>query len=152
MPDTVIDTCCLTNISAAGNLAAVLSHTGLTWHVPPAVAAEAVFVRVRQADGRIVKQHFDLKPFLATKALRDVELAEGEETALYVDLAADLSDGEAMALAIASCRGWKIVTDDRKARRRAGELGTEVITTPQIMRLWADNSECDEGVIRAAPS
>ena len=41
-------------------------------------------------------------------------------------------------------------TDDRKARRRAVELGVRIITTPQIMRLWADNSGNDRGAIRTA--
>lgn len=150
MSDTVIDTCCLTNVSAAGNLPAMLSHTGLIWHVPPAVVAEAIFIRAKDADGRLVKQRVDLNPFFAAKVLLSTALAEGEETALYVALAADLSDGEAMALAIATCRGWRIATDDRKARRRAEELGTEIITTPQIMRLWAENSGSDKGVVRTA--
>ena len=150
MSDIVLDTCCLTNISAAGDLAAVLPHTGMTWHVPPAVVAEAIFIRAKDADGRMVKQQVDLRPVFAKRVLLSTALAEGAETALYVDLAADLSDGEAMALAIAHCRGWRIATDDRKARRRAAELGTETITTPQIMRLWAENSGCDGGEVRTA--
>jgi predicted nucleic acid-binding protein len=150
MSDAVIDTCCLTNVAACGELPAVLSHTGFIWHVPPAVAAETIFVRAKDSNGRIVKQQVDLEPFYQTKVLLSAALAAGEETALYVDLAADLSDGEAMALAIASCRGWKMATDDRKARRRAMELGTEIITTPQIMRLWTANAHPDEGAVRTA--
>jgi predicted nucleic acid-binding protein len=57
---------------------------------------------------------------------------------LYVDLAARLDDGEAMALAIAKARRWWLSTDDCKARRLAGDLGVKVLTTPEILKRWAD--------------
>jgi predicted nucleic acid-binding protein len=137
MSHVVIDTCCLTNITATGNAAEILSSSGLTWHVPPAVAAEVIFIRARAADGSLQRQEVDLGPLLQSAALLRTDLNSGEEIDLYVALAADLADGEAMALSIATCRGWVIATDDRKARGLAAGLGTQTITTPEIMRLWA---------------
>jgi predicted nucleic acid-binding protein len=51
---------------------------------------------------------------------------------------AALDDGEAMALAIARTRGWQLATDDRKAIRLAGEAAVPVLTTPGVMKRWAD--------------
>jgi hypothetical protein len=60
------------------------------------------------------------------------------ELAAYVAFAAELDDGEAMALAIARCRGWQLATDERKAIRLAGEVGVPVLTTPAVLKRWVD--------------
>ena len=57
---------------------------------------------------------------------------------MYVDLATQIDDGEAMALAIAKSRSWAVSTDDRKAKRIADELSVKVLTTPEIVKRWAD--------------
>jgi predicted nucleic acid-binding protein len=68
----------------------------------------------------------------------------------YVEFAADLDDGEAMALAIARARAWLLATDDRKARRRAVESGVSIVTTPELMKRWADSSRVPAEEIRSA--
>jgi len=45
---------------------------------------------------------------------------------------------------MAKQRGWKLATDDRKARRLAGDMDVSVLTTPEIMRKWSE-------VIRSSP-
>ena len=42
-----------------------------------------------------------------------------------------------MGLAIAKCRGWSVLTDDKKARRIAKEFGIPVLATPEVMKQWA---------------
>jgi predicted nucleic acid-binding protein len=42
-----------------------------------------------------------------------------------------------MGLAIARCRRWSVLTDERKVRRIAKELGVPVLGTPEIVRQWA---------------
>ena len=42
-----------------------------------------------------------------------------------------------MGLAIAKCRGWSVLTDDKKARRIAKELGVPVLATTEVMKQWA---------------
>jgi hypothetical protein len=42
-----------------------------------------------------------------------------------------------MGLSIAKCRGWSVLTDDKKARRIAKELGVQVLATPEVMKQWA---------------
>jgi predicted nucleic acid-binding protein len=65
---------------------------------------------------------------------------EGDaETELYVELAARIGDdGESMGLAIAKCRGWSVLTDDKKARHIAKELGVDVLGTPEVMKQWSE--------------
>ena len=150
MQDAVIDTCCLTNVCTAADLRQIVPFTGLAWYLPPAVVKEAVYIRVRGDDGVLKSQEILLGPYLREGVLTECALGEGEETALFVELAADLADGEAMSLAIAACRGWILASDDRKARRRAAALGTRLISTPEIMRNWAVTKQVASGEIHDA--
>jgi predicted nucleic acid-binding protein len=147
MKDSIIDTCCLTNIATAGKLEEVVPQTAMIWHVPSAVAHEAIFIRKKDAAGTVFRQELDLSPLFASGILQPCPLAGGAETELYVGLAADLADGEAMGLAMASSRGWLLATDDRKARRVAEELGVQLICTPQIVRRWVDAAQPDPAVV-----
>ena len=70
--------------------------------------------------------------------------ADDVEHALYVNLAMRLDDGEAMALAIAKNRGWKVATDDRKARNTAASIGVAVVTTPELLEHWATRTHCSD--------
>jgi predicted nucleic acid-binding protein len=58
----------------------------------------------------------------------------------YVTFSASIDDGEAMSLAIARVRGYSLVTDDRKARQFAMNLGVEVYGTTDILRHWAEEN------------
>jgi predicted nucleic acid-binding protein len=136
--DGVIDTCCLINLLAVGELRDWLPVLGLRWHVPSAVMGEALFLRATDEAGKQVKEAVDLRPLVADGVLSVCDLVSTEELALYVRLAAELDDGEAMALALAKCRKWLLATDDRKGRRLAAELAVPVLTTPELMKRWAD--------------
>lgn len=140
MSDGVIDSCCLINLRAVGDLTDVLPHLGLSWHVPPAVETEALFLRTIAADGSRGREPIDLQPSISAGILRLCRLQPGTETELYVELAAELHDGEAMSLAIASCRNWLLATDDKLAIRRAGDLGVPLVGTPELIHRWADAS------------
>ena len=72
------------------------------------------------------------------------------EVDIYIDLARELDDGEAMGLAIAHCRGWRLATDDTLARDKAATLGVEVVTTPELVRLWASSTKARSPQIRRA--
>ena len=79
----------------------------------------------------------EARPYRDEGLLTRVDVRGADEVALYVRLASDLDDGEAMALAIAKQRGWTLATDDRKAKRFARDLGIPVVTTPELMERWA---------------
>ena len=149
MPDAVTDACCAINLFAAGRGDAVWTAGGFTWHVPSQVASESLFIRKPDPDdaARLIPEPIDLRPLIDRKILYPCDLAVGLETALFVELAADLDDGEAAALAISQARGWVLATDDRKARREAANIGVPVVTTPELMKTWADATGAAEADI-----
>jgi len=148
--DGIIDTCCLINLCAVGGLSDWLPALGLLWHVPSAVMDEAIFLRRTQEAGKPRKEEVDLRPLVADGTLRVCDIESAEELALYVRLASELDDGEAMAMALARCRNWLLATDDRKARRLASDLAVAVLTTPELMKRWADAASPAPGKLAAA--
>jgi predicted nucleic acid-binding protein len=134
------------NLYAAGELRRRLSLFGCRWYLPTVVVAEALYVHIEQADGTIEKSPIDLQSFVDDGTLLSCTAESAEELELYVDLATGIGDGEAMALAIAKSRGWTLLTDDRKARRIADGLAIGVLTTPELIKRWADSTilSCDE--------
>lgn len=150
MDDVVVDACCLINLCAAGELRQRLAFVGGKWYVPTAVFAEALYLHIDQADGTIDRTPIDLQSFVDDGILLSCTAAAGSELELYVDLATRLDDGEAMALAIAKTRDWTFSTDDRKAKRIAAELSVTVLTTPEIMKRWADSATPSADELREA--
>lgn len=138
MSDGVIDSCCLINLCAVGQLGDVLPPLGLAWHIPPPVEAETLFLRTREADGSSGREAVDLQPSIDAGVLQICVAQPGDEIDLYVELAGVLDDAEAMTLAIAKCRKWVLATDDRLAIRYATDLDVTLITTPELMKKWAE--------------
>jgi predicted nucleic acid-binding protein len=136
--DVVLDTCCLVNLAAIDGTLDCLASLTLIWHVPTAVQTEGIFIRAA-ADSREV-QRIDLTPSITKGAVQICTPANDAEHALYVEFALSLGDGEAMALAIAKTRGWKVATDDRKARNKADAVGVSVVTTPELVQRWASET------------
>ena len=80
----------------------------------------------------------DLAPAFTDGVLKRCDCDGNDEVALYIELAARIGDdGESMGLAIAKCRGWSVLTDDKKARRIAKELDVSVMATPEVIKQWA---------------
>jgi hypothetical protein len=160
MPDTVVlDACCLINLAAAGALETWLSDLALKWVLPEAVLGEALLLRassgqpaaVADADpSEPVPEPITLAPHIASGLLTVIRPETDAELAAYVAFARELDDGEAMALAIAECRGWRLATDDRKAMRLAGAAGVSVLTTSMIVKQWADQRSPTATEIRVA--
>lgn len=150
MSDAVVDACCLINLYAAGDFRRFLKTVGYAWHVPTAVMSEALFIRVKDESGEERPQPIELTPLVEDGQISVCAITGGDETDLYVRLSAVLDDGEAMALAIARQREWTLATDDAKAQRYAGQLEVTVVTTPELMRRWADANKVDAREVRAA--
>lgn len=141
MPAVILDACGTLNLYASGQFVPILSVLQYDWHIPLAVEREALHCRQPDPNDpeKLIKVSINLVPALISGILKPCNCENDEETALYVELAAKIGDdGESMGLAIAKCRGWTVMTDDKKARRIAGELGIEVIGTPQVMKKWAE--------------
>jgi hypothetical protein len=163
MQDVVVDTCCLLNLCAAGKVlapaapsppprrkiirpgkpvAAKKAALDLALHVPAKVKEEARYLLQPDAEDRtrLVKADLDLTPLFDAGLLRPCDLQGEKEMELFVKLAAKLDDGEAVCFAIALNRGWLLASDDRPTERLAKGQGLTLITTPELVKRWADNS------------
>jgi len=149
MLDTIVDSCCVINLYAAGNLLTLLPPLGLRLQVPEKVLEESL--NVRQPDpaaaAKLVQRAVDLAPAFQAGLLHRCDLEAEEELNLFIQVATTLDDGEAACMAIAKSRGWRLATDDRKGRREAGNLGVSVVTTPELVKAWADATEADEAAV-----
>jgi predicted nucleic acid-binding protein len=141
----IIDACCTINLYAAGNLLTLLPALGGEWYVQERVVTETRYIRRADPDdeSKLIREPIDLRPALDAGVLRSCTATE-DELALFVELAVPLGDGEAMCLAIAQSRGWTLATDDRKARRIATERGVSVLSTPQLLRQWAEATTAED--------
>lgn len=175
MHDVALDACCLINLCAAGKILVAESSSapprrrgrggaraspkagsglGLNLHVPSRVAEETLYILQPDPDdaNRLVRSPIDLAHYTAAGLLQPCDLEGQEEIALFVQMAGQLGDGEAACFAIAAKRGWALATDDRRARRFADESSLTVITTPELVKLWAKNTRANDreiaGVLR----
>lgn len=138
MSGAIIDACCFINLYATRDVRGFLSALKFSWHVSTLTLSEAIFVRASNSQGNETKEAVDAQPYIDEGLISLVDLASDDEVEMFVRLAAELDDGEAMALAIAKQRSWMLATDDRKAKRFAINLGVAVITTPELVRRWVE--------------
>lgn len=130
----VLDTCCFINFYASGQAAGLLKAVAGTVAIPEAVKREALYLAPLHPDEKPTP--IDINSVIAELKLSVVSPASQGELALYVELAGELDDGEAMGLAIAKERGLTLMTDERKARKKAAALGVEVLTTCDVVAAW----------------
>ena len=141
MADEIVDACCIINLySATDGFCSLLQAMAGVFHVPRIVVEECLYVcRPHEEDERkTAREEIDLSPAVDDRLVQLCDLRGPEENALFVRFAADLDDGEAACLAIARARTWTVATDDRKAQRLARESGIAVVTTPELIKRWAD--------------
>lgn len=128
----LVDTCTLINLQASGEPDLLLRALSKVCMVCDVVSRESIYLRAEQSDSPA--ERITLDPLLQVGSLHLCETETPEEESLYVALAADLDDGEALSLAISSVRGFGLATDDRKARRIAAEMGSvPLFSTAEIL-------------------
>lgn len=137
------------NLFAAGDIPKRLRVIGGEWYIPSAVIAEALYIH-EKVDNEIKKTELDIQSLIDADVLARCTTDSEAEIDLYVDFATQVDDDEAMALAIAQCRSWTVATDDRVALRLAQENGSAVLTTPDLMKQWADRSLCSTAELKDA--
>ena len=150
----VIDACCLIDLLASGQAEAILRATGHAWHLPSSVQAEVQYVRQHDPDkpGSYRNVPVDLTPFVTSGVLTLCQPDDAQEQAQYVHYATLFrSDGEAMCLALAECRGWIVATDDRRAIQVAQKAGLSVVSCPELVKAWADATRPDRHEPRSSP-
>lgn len=140
--EALLDTCCIINLCAIQRSPVRLfAEFPFSWKIAKAVAQEEVSVRPHATAARHERLKIDLNPCFEAGVFDLCEPKTLQETALYVELAAEIDDAEAMSLAIASSRGWSLATDDMPARVAAARLKVKTFCTPQLLRMWADRNK-----------
>ncbi len=141
MPAVILDACGTLNLYASGQFVPILTALRNEWYLPAAVEKESQQYRQPDPDNpeKLIVLPIDLLPAINAGILTRCDCDSDEETELYVQLAARIGDdGESMGLAIAKCRGWSVLTDDKKARRIATELGVGVLATTEVIKQWSE--------------
>jgi len=145
----ILDACVLINILASGRAQEILTGSEYKFGICTVVSKESIYLRA--ADPNAPPDTVELDPFVKSKCLTVYALSGDKEQTLYVDYAADLDDGEAMALALAFSRGLTVATDDRKARRifleDTGDV-TRLLSTPQILKRWSPRAGLTAGELK----
>ena len=118
-------------------------------HLPDKVKREAKYVLQPDEEdkSRLVKAEIDLDVLIKVGVLHECALEGEEETDLFVQMAVKLDDGEAACFAIAKSRGWLLATDERPTERLAKQHGVPIITTPELVKHWADKSQAGEELV-----
>lgn len=128
-----IDTCTLLNLLASGNPDRLISALCPQCMISEAVLKESLYLRA--VDRSLPPERVDLTRLLDSGVLKICSAENPEEEALYVDLATQLDDGEALSLALSISRKFGLATDDRKATRIAKEMGiVRIYGTPEIIQ------------------
>jgi predicted nucleic acid-binding protein len=164
MQDVALDACCLINLYAAGRIIAAEAPRSVprrkiasskaaklpldfTLHLPAKVKEEVRYVLQpdEEDESKLVKTDIDLTPLIQAGFLHECDLEGADETELFVQMATKLDDGEAACFAIAKNRGWLLATDERPTENLAKKHGVSIITTPELVKHWADKIKADEG-------
>lgn len=141
MPAVILDACGAVNLYASGNFIAILEVLEHEWYLPAAVESESQSYRQPDPSDpeKLIVMLIDFSAAFAKGVLQRCDCQSEQEQELYVELASRIGDdGESMGLALAKCRGWSVLTDDKKARKLASELGVAVFTTTEIVKQWSD--------------
>jgi predicted nucleic acid-binding protein len=145
----VLDTSVALNLLATGAGLAALESLEVWSFVCSAVVDETIYIRGDHPTE--AHEAVSINPWLRSGTVKIVDPASPEEEKLYVQFAADLDDGEAMSLAICRARGYAFATDDRKARRIAGQLAgprVPLLSTSQIVHRWAARTGATPGELK----
>ncbi|MFX9077339.1 hypothetical protein ABTN32_19985, partial [Acinetobacter baumannii] len=94
-----LDTCCFINFYASGQAAALLNAVAGPVAIPEALKRESLYLAAPHPDEKPTP--INIEAVISELKLAVVAPANDRELGLYVELAADLDDGEAMGLALA---------------------------------------------------
>ena len=151
-PPTIwmLDACCALNLLASGHFEAILrtpvGGRALVYTIAEVAAREAASLR-RGGTGEDAEERepVDWAAIYGSGLVRQESLRTDEEIDAFVSLASNIGDGEAMTLAIASARGYGVITDDRKALRFLGTVPH--LGTLDLLHNWSQTAEVDASTL-----
>lgn len=139
-PLAPLDACCLLNLCATPRLEEILRSLPFRTAAADRAAAEVRYLR-RGGAGPDAEERdpIDLQPLIGDGLLTILHVESEREAARFVQLAAELDDGEAVTFALAIERGLAVATDDRKALRVFERYAPHLprYTTAGLLHHWA---------------
>lgn len=135
---TLLDACSIINVVASRHQSDILAHDG-PYALCDIVSREALYVR-RGGDGEDSRdpEPIDVGSLIAQDLLTVITSTDDDELSMFIDLAQELDDGEAMTAAIAIHRGMTVVSDDKKATRVLGTAGVTVTSSLHLVKAWVE--------------
>jgi predicted nucleic acid-binding protein len=123
----LINNTVLSNLAAADCLAYLDALHDKVW------VASAVYDEVQQGIAEGYEFLKSIETALDHQRLQLVTLENDAELRAYRAMPAKLHSGEAMSIAIATCRGWLFLTDDQAARAYARQIGVPISGTLGVL-------------------
>ena len=148
----VLDASCLLNLYATGRMRDIAQALPYRLVVAEYVATQEALFVWRVTEGTEERIRVDLNPLIDDGLIQVMDLESSEEQTTFVDIAAQVDDGEAVTCALALHRDWSVATDDRKARRVFTELAGDVslFSTSELLKAWADKASIPHEELRDA--
>ncbi len=134
----ILDACVLLNLLATDRVKSILECQEREILICDLVRSETYFLKAQ--DGSDDKILINLDTLIGDSTIGTCDLENDTETDLFVNLAAQLDDGEAKSMAICLSRQFAIATDDKKARRLITEAGgaSMLHSSLELVRTWSE--------------
>lgn len=137
----IIDACALLNLYASGFLESILKSRPMPCCVVEQVKQESLFIR-KPSDSAASydREPVRLEPFFQSGLLKLVKLENEAEQNMFINLAAQIDDGEAATIAVAIARSMQVVTDDKKAIRVLKQEAPTLVclSTLEVVKGWSE--------------
>lgn len=142
----ILDACSLLNLYASRYLESILKSRAGQFFIVEQVRQESLYIRKSsESAAGFEYEPVILEPYCQSGLIKLVSLESEDEIRLFVELAAQLDDGEAATIAVAIKRQMAFVTDDRKAMRifEQQNPATRGLSTLEIIREWHEQENND---------
>ena len=150
----LLDANCILNLYATGHLREITCGLPYQFRIADYVLKhEALYIwHPSPTDGSVVQEPVEMTPLVEEGLIQLMRLEGSAEEATFVELAADLDDGEAVTGALAFHRGCPVATDDRKARRVLGQLipPVELVSTLELLKQWSEDNQIPKEQLASA--
>ncbi|HMN28708.1 MAG TPA: hypothetical protein PKE45_11215 [Caldilineaceae bacterium] len=141
----ILDADCVISLYASGQMGEILAAIPRSITVTTYVAErEALWIWGEPDPAGVRPKHqIELQPFIDQGLLHLVQIDSEEEAEVFATFAAMIrGQGEAITGALAYCRNWAIVVDDRRARRLFTDHAPhlQLLYTLDLVKHWTDST------------
>lgn len=141
MDYVLLDACVAINVVASGvRLDEVANASSVRFAMTSIAAEEALWLAPPFPGGD--REIIDVGGLVGSGVLELLDLVN-DELNQFVSFAQEIDDGEASTFAVATNRGLRVATDDRRAQRLAVAIvpAISIIGTTQLLRTWVDAND-----------